>query len=121
VHELSIAQSIIDIVLQHLPEEVDGEVRSVKVRLGRLSGVVPQSLDFCFSSIVDETPLRGARLEIEPVPVRAECLTCGDAFTREDDAVYICPQCRGTEIRFITGTELQVAEVTLEDGEDGNP
>ena len=39
VHELSIAQSIIDIVLQHLPEEANGEVHSVRVRVGRLSGI----------------------------------------------------------------------------------
>jgi hydrogenase nickel incorporation protein HypA/HybF len=115
VHELSIAQSIIDIVLQHLPEEANGDVRSVKVRVGRLSGVVPQSLDFCFNSIVDETPLCGARLEIEMVPVKAECLSCLDIFTKDDDTVYICPQCSGNDLRFITGTELQVVEVALLD------
>jgi hydrogenase nickel incorporation protein HypA/HybF len=118
LHELSIAQSIVDIVLQHLPEEANGQVHSVKVRVGRLSGIVPQSLDFCFNSIVDETPLNGARLEIETVAVTAECLTCGDTFTKDDDTVYICPQCSGNDLRFIAGTELQVVEVALVDGED---
>jgi hydrogenase nickel incorporation protein HypA/HybF len=118
MHELSIAQSIIDIVLQHLPEEANGEVHSVRVRVGRLSGIVPQSLDFCFNSIVDGTPLNGARLEIETVAVTAECLTCGDTFTKDDDTVYICPQCSGNDLRFIEGTELQVVEVALVDGKD---
>jgi hydrogenase nickel incorporation protein HypA/HybF len=112
---LSIAESIVEIVLQHIPEHV--MVQSVKVRLGRLSGVVPESLEFCFSSIIDDTPLHGARLVIEPVPVRSQCRVCRETFTKEDDTVYICPTCGSTDLQFISGTDLQVIEVSVADDE----
>ena len=115
MHELSIAQNIIDIVLQHLPDESNGAVRSVKIRVGLLSGIVPKSLDFCFSSIVGDTPLRGARLDIEDVPVEAQCLACEKTFAKDDDSVYVCPSCGSKDVQFITGTELEVVEVALED------
>ncbi len=70
MHELSIAQNIVDIVQQHLPETRGGEVQSVKVRVGRLSGVIPESLEFCFSVIVGDTVLRGAELAIELVQTK---------------------------------------------------
>jgi hydrogenase nickel incorporation protein HypA/HybF len=115
MHELSIAQNIVDIVLHHLPEGSNGVVRSVRVRVGLLSGIVPKSLDFCFSSIVGDTPLRGARLDIEDVPVEARCLACEKTFSKEDVSVYICPVCGSRDLHFIKGTELEVVEIALED------
>jgi Zn finger protein HypA/HybF involved in hydrogenase expression len=67
MHELSIAQSILDIVREYIPEPRSAEAQSIKVRLGGLSGVVPASLDFCFSAITNDTSLRQAKLNIELV------------------------------------------------------
>ena len=51
-HELSLAQGILDLVRRHVPDGQEGLVRAVTVRVGRLSGVVTESLDFCFGAIV---------------------------------------------------------------------
>lgn len=67
MHELSIAQSILVIVRQHLPEDRNREVKSVKLKVGNLSGIVPESLQFCFQMASEGTEMQGARLEIEPV------------------------------------------------------
>jgi hydrogenase nickel incorporation protein HypA/HybF len=116
VHEMSIAQNIVDIVLQHLPQEVDGAVHSVKIRLGRLSGVVPESLDFCFGAIISDTPLQGAQLEIDRVPVQFRCTVCQEVTTSED--AYVCPSCGGTSVHFLSGTELEVAEIMVKEPSD---
>ncbi len=63
MHELSIAQNIVDIVQQYVPGEAMGDVRFVRVRVGGLSGIVPESLEFSFSAIVAGTPLGSARLD----------------------------------------------------------
>jgi hydrogenase nickel incorporation protein HypA/HybF len=115
MHELSIAQNIVDIVLQHLPEETNDVVRIVKIRVGVLSGIVSKSLDFCFSSIVADTPLRDARLDIEDIPVEARCLTCEHSFSNDDVSVYICPDCGSKDLHFLKGTELEVVEIVVED------
>jgi hydrogenase nickel incorporation protein HypA/HybF len=66
MHELSIALSLVDAVCDELPRLGDRvTVRSVRVRVGPLSGVVPHALAFAFEVAVDESPIAGARLEIE--------------------------------------------------------
>ncbi len=114
MHELAIAQSIFEIVEGAVPAAKAAEVRTVRVRVGRLSGVVADSLDFCFGVLVADTPLRGARLLIDPVPIASQCRDCQHRFTVEDLA-FQCPACGGTCLTMVSGTELQVAEIELLD------
>jgi len=114
MHELSVAQGILDLVRQHVPEDRGGAVRSVTVRLGALSGVVADSLDFCFGAIVAGTPYGGASLSIERVPTRGRCEDCGHDFDA-GELVFRCPGCGGAHIRVISGDELQVIAVELDD------
>jgi hydrogenase nickel incorporation protein HypA/HybF len=114
VHELSIAQSVVDIVLQHVPDDRGGEVRTVHVRVGRLSGVVPDSLEFCFEAIVRDTRFAGARLAIESVPVRCRCARCESSFEVEPPA-FFCPGCGQSGVEVLAGNELQVVGIELAD------
>ena len=68
MHELGVAQSILDLVREHVPDGQAGAVRAVTVRVGDLAGVVAESLDFCFGAIVMGTPYNGAFLKIEHTP-----------------------------------------------------
>lgn len=112
MHELSIAQSIVDLIGQYVPEEEAAEVRHVKVRVGRLAGVVADSLDFCFSAIVSGTSLSRASLDIEEIPIQSRCTGCGEVFAVEG-AAFLCPFCGSAELKIVSGTELQVVEIEL--------
>jgi hydrogenase nickel incorporation protein HypA/HybF len=68
MHELSIAMSLVDAVCDELPKLGRVSVRSVHVRIGALSGVVPDALTFAFEVATDSSPIAGARLEVEPTP-----------------------------------------------------
>lgn len=118
MHELSIAQSIVDIIHQYVPEDQAGDVRLVRIKVGPLAGVVPDSLDFCFEAIVNDTSLSKARLDIEETPLQSQCVTCHEVFMVEQ-AVFVCPQCGSGETRVISGTELQVMEIELSDRQAG--
>ncbi len=120
MHELSIAQSILEIVEGSVPEEQATGVRTVHVRVGRLSGVVADSLDFCFSAIVAGTPLSLATLSIECVPAVSECKDCSHRFTIEDPA-FFCPSCSSTRVLLVSGTELEVSRVELIDNNPEAP
>jgi len=65
MHELSLANGILDIVRQYVPVERAPRVRTVRVRVGDLAGVVPDSLAWCFSAIVLDTPYHTASLAID--------------------------------------------------------
>jgi Zn finger protein HypA/HybF involved in hydrogenase expression len=66
MHELSIALSLVDAICEELPKLGDGvEVRAVKVRVGSRSGVAREALAFAFDVATGETPIAGARLDLE--------------------------------------------------------
>ncbi len=114
MHELSIAQSILEVVCEAVPPGQARDVRIVRVRVGRLSGVMADSLEFCFGAIIADTPLSGAALMIEPVPAVSDCRSCSHRFTISD-LTFLCPSCGGTNIAVVSGTELQVTEIELAD------
>jgi len=112
MHELSVAQSIFEIVEQYVPRDQGQSVKSVKLKLGELSGVVPDSLEFCFSAITAETPLRGATLDIEHIPFVLHCRSCDRSF-KSELGVVLCPECGHSDTQVVSGTEMQVVEIEL--------
>jgi hydrogenase nickel incorporation protein HypA/HybF len=118
MHELSIAQSVVDIVRQYVPEDRLPLVRHVKIKVGKMAGVVPDSLEFCFAAIVNETPLHRAELDIEETPLQSECKECNQVFAVEGSDFH-CPGCGGRDLRVVSGTELHVVEIELADPQAG--
>jgi hydrogenase nickel incorporation protein HypA/HybF len=114
MHELSIAQNILEIVQQSVPKGQETAVRKIRIRIGQLSGVVPDSLDFCFGVMVNDTPMNRASLDIERVPTVSRCRDCAQGFQIEGMA-FECPACRSSNLELISGRELEVAEIELED------
>jgi hydrogenase nickel incorporation protein HypA/HybF len=77
MHELSIAATIMQDVLQVIKARDLGKVLSVRLRVGELTCVQPEQLKFCYESITQETPLQDSKLEIEEVRARVICRQCG--------------------------------------------
>jgi hydrogenase nickel incorporation protein HypA/HybF len=119
MHELSLAQNILEIVEQHVPRDQSRSVKSIKLRLGEMSGIVSDSLEFCFSAIVAETPMSNAMLDIERIPFTLACRTCRNSFVSEV-GVVLCPECGGCDTDVVSGTELQVVEIELCESEPNN-
>lgn len=108
MHELSITQSIVDEVVDH----TDGrKVMTVRVRVGRLSGVVPDAMRFCFELVTDGTTLAGAALLIEEPAGKAACRTCGNRFELAD-LIVLCP-CGSADVDVTSGRELSVTSVEV--------
>jgi hydrogenase nickel incorporation protein HypA/HybF len=118
MHELGVATAVLDIVRQHVPESQAHLVRRVRVRLGELAGVVPETLEFCFGAIVAGTPYQGAVLDLERVPVRGRCKDCGATLAMHEP-VFWCPDCHSSRVRLLSGREMNVTEVELEDEQEG--
>ena len=112
MHELSIAQNLLEIVEQYVTPERRGAVREVRVRAGRLSGVLPDSLEFCYQAITAGTPLAGSRLKIETVPLRLNCATC-DRISEVEEPLFRCPLCEGLQVEVVSGMELQIVDIEL--------
>ncbi len=113
MHELGIAQEILNIAEQYVP--VDSKpVKYIKVKIGRLSNVLIDSLLFGYEALSEDTQFRNSDLIVEEIPVTIECLSCGKSSTIEVND-YHCPACKSFETRVVAGTELQVVEIEIED------
>ena len=120
MHELSIAQNIISIVQEHLSEEQKFSVKYVRVKIGKLTNILTDSLIFGFDALTKETNLDGVILEVEHIPLTIDCGDCGKS-TSLDNYIFKCPHCQGTSISVVAGSELMVSEIELDDdGENGS-
>jgi hydrogenase nickel incorporation protein HypA/HybF len=108
MHELTITQSVVDAVLE---KTGDRKVTTVRLKVGRLSGVVPDSVQFCFDLITAGTALEGASLEIEEPPGLAHCRGCGDDFGVAD-LLLLC-ECGSSNVEVKTGQELLISSVEV--------
>lgn len=114
MHELAIAQSIFDAVVAKAAECRAVQVKSVRLRIGEASGIVADSLTFCFDMLASLDPVvKSARITIEAVPHRARCHHCDREFAVVN---YIarCPLCQEWSGDIISGTELQLLEIEIE-------
>jgi hydrogenase nickel incorporation protein HypA/HybF len=115
MHEMGIAMQVVEIVLSSIPADLENpRVETVNLKVGKLAAVVPESLRFCFEIITKETPLAEAELNIEEVPVKARCRDCQHEWTIQE-AVFMCESCSGGSIELISGRELEIASIELED------
>jgi hydrogenase nickel incorporation protein HypA/HybF len=117
MHELTIAQNILEIVQQSVPEEKAQWVRWIRMRVGPLSGIVADSLEFCFEAITNGTNMRNARLAIEHAPMTFRCKNCRNEF-QTDDLAFLCPACQSSDLELISGKELEILEIELIDESD---
>jgi hydrogenase nickel incorporation protein HypA/HybF len=106
VHELGIAESVIEAVTERLP---DAKITSISLEVGALSGIVPDSLRFSFDLATQGTALEGATLEITQRPARCECRACGKEF-EPDGPLPLCP-CGSAEATVLSGQDLRIASV----------
>lgn len=112
MHELSIAQSIVEIV-QDTMNGQDGKLTEVAVDIGELVAVVPESLKFCYDVVIENTPFAGSRLIINILPVKARCRNCDTRFDVED-LKFICPACASTDHEMLQGQELKVKHLEVQ-------
>jgi hydrogenase nickel incorporation protein HypA/HybF len=107
MHELSIAMSIVDAVLDE-GRERGVKVNSVHLRLGALSGVVKDALLFSYEVACQDTELQGSQLIVEDVPIVIFCAQCQQEQTLDSVQMFRCPQCGTASMDVRHGKELEV-------------
>ncbi|GAC1346067.1 MAG: hydrogenase maturation nickel metallochaperone HypA [Ktedonobacteraceae bacterium] len=114
MHELSIAQSIVEAIETRATERNATRVKGVRLKIGEASGVVADSLTFCFEMLASLDPtLEGAQLSIDVVPHRARCRHCAREFAVRN-FVAQCPTCQKWSDEIVSGNELQILEMEYE-------
>ena len=100
-----------EIVKKEFKKSGAKRLTGVKIEVGKMAAVEPESLRFCFDACVKDTPMEGARLRIIEVPVTGRCAGCSKKF-RMDGLLSPCPGCGGASVVRLTGDELKVVSIS---------
>lgn len=114
MHEIGIASSILKCVEAESRRHPGAQVLAVGVRVGELSNVDKDALEFAFEALTHDTPLEHLKLEVEWCPRRQRCLACAEEFIVRD-LELACPKCGQNHTACIGGTELDIAYLELEE------
>lgn len=112
MHEMALAESVLEIVRDTARAQGAREVRSVRLEIGALASVEPEALRFCFDAVVKGSLAEGARLEIDSTPGAAWCFRCA-ATVPVETLVAECPRCGSAQLQVAGGTEMRVKEVEV--------
>ena len=112
MHEMSIALSMIDQIMEEVEKNGGGAVEVVHVRIGVLSGVDGQALRFAYELACEGTELASSRLEIESVALIVYCPGCATTHAPEMLEV-LCPRCITTPQEILQGRELEVRALEI--------
>ncbi len=107
------AESLLEVALENCSRQGFSRIDSIKVLIGKASGVMPDALLFGFNAVKEGTAADQAVLEIEEVPVSGCCNICNKNFTTEDVYVLSCPHCDGASFTITTGRELMITEMEV--------
>jgi hydrogenase nickel incorporation protein HypA/HybF len=110
MHELSLCAAIADIVRDRVRGR---ELRTVRLQIGELRQVVPDTLTYCWGMVTDSTPLGGSQLEIERVAARLRCSSCGAEHDLGTEFRFACDSCGGTDVTVIAGEEFLVTSIDV--------
>ena len=112
MHEIGIMQSVLARVDREARKAGAREIHAVRLRVGQLSGVVPDSLQYAFEVMRNGTLASGARLIIEDVPAACWCSACSREF-ESPEILSQCPQCGALSADLRRGRELELASLEI--------
>ena len=113
MHEMSIVQSLISIVNEEMTKNGATRLRSVRVKIGVMSGIVPEALSTCFEILKDKCDMKDAVLKMDIAPLIGYCRRCGKEF-EVIDYRFSCPDCESSDIDIISGREMNIVEIEVD-------
>lgn len=112
MHEVGIMQSAVTTAEQQARARGATRIHCLRLRIGRLSGVVPDALQFAFEAITPGTLAEGATLEIEDVPAAFWCAKCEAEFECVDYMAE-CPRCQAPAAELRRGREMYLSSMEI--------
>lgn len=113
MHEMSVTESILEIVLRHAQDAEAMKVTDIHLVLGDLSTIVDDSVQFYWDMLSEGTLAEGAQMHFQRVQAEIECLDCGCTY-RPSDHQLECPECRSINLKITAGEEFFVEAIEVE-------
>lgn len=114
MHETALMKNLITIVMQAIENRNITRVNRVVLSVGKLSNALPDALFFAFEALTQDGIMKGAELEIESLPIVAQCDACGNEY-HADGFPIVCPECKSTSFKIISGEEIYIQSIDCEE------
>ena len=114
MHELGIASSILEAVQAEAKKHPGAQFNVIGLRIGEVAGVDVDALTFGWEAITKDTKWELLKLQVEQLPLRNRCKLCGFEFPVKDYNIT-CPECGRMETENISGDELDIAYMEIEE------
>jgi len=112
MHEVGIVEQLLEAATESARDAGARRIHRIKTRVGDLSGVVPEALQFAFDILAEGTIAESAIFEIERVTARCYCPRCDRVF-QPDDWIYTCPRCHRLSSQILRGKELELTSLEV--------
>lgn len=112
MHEMSICESLMQVVEEQAHKQGFRQVKTVYVEIGAFAGIEPEAMQFCFDAVCRNTIASGAKLEIIQQPGLAWCFDCQKAI-QVWDRFAPCPTCSGIKLKMQGGEEMRIKELEV--------
>ncbi len=115
MHEFAICEQLVATVLEELARmpAPAPKLLCVRIAVGGMQQVVPESMDMAFEVLTQDTPAAGARLEIRRVPVVLDCRKCGWHGEVKPNLIR-CGACAAGDVQVVSGKELYLESLEVE-------
>ncbi len=112
MHELSVTESVLDIVCKHAEQAQAKQVTDIYLVIGKLSSIVDDSVQFYWDVISKGTVCENAKLHFKRIPAELVCLDCDTHYILEDELTP-CPNCQSARIRVVSGDEFNLDSIEI--------
>lgn len=115
MHEMSTMVRMVNLAAGEAEKAGGGKLKTISISVGAMTGILPFYLQKYFPAASKGTPAEGAKLKIRAVPVTVRCLDCGEVYEPEKVSGRRCPGCGGIRAHILTGRELTLDSIELEE------
>ena len=110
--------SVVETVTESLAAYPGAKVLEVRLKVGALASVIPESLEFCYGIVTEGTPLEGSRLVVNVLPVVVHCARCDQDAELDGIQSFRCPKCGEPCSDLRQGRELEIDSIEIDEAKE---
>lgn len=113
MHELSVTESLLNTAYDYASKNDSSKVTILNIKIGKLSGIIGDSVQFYWDIISENTICAGSKLKFTHVSAKFECQKCGNNYELENELIP-CPACGSMDLKTIQGDEFLLESIEIE-------
>lgn len=113
MHELAVTENILETVLEYADREGAVAVTDIYLRIGQLSSIVDDSVQFYWDFVSKGTKAERATLHFDRIAAKFHCNACGHEY-EIPEILSPCPRCKSMNVKLIAGDEFLLQTISVE-------